>query len=361
LTDEDATVIGIATGYSIDVYQSFVGSLRKSGYKGHIILGVSPNMPPNVEKYLISRNVTMKKIYKTECHPSVTAPEGCAAPYPNIKIRWARFPLARDWLLECETCTGPVLITDVRDAYFQLNPFGEGSPVVDSLQVFEENPSQTTEHWLIEWPVRECRGATFKKPMLCSGSTIGTRDDMIKYLESMYEEMKAWAADPKCHFQINGDDQSIHNYLFYSGRLPFAKAIPPRTGIVNTVGVDGSNIFERSHMDKWTSLGKSRGQARDIEYDGATENNWLGNHNTVTYKLIDNEAFFITSDGRQCKLEYEWIADQSTVSYKLLNDQGLFVNVDGSVSRMIHQFDRFGPQLEQGWLYKQPFMQDTTE
>ena len=74
--------------------------------------------------------------------------------------------------------------------------------------------------------MRECRGVTYDKPMLCSGSTIGTRDTMLQYLEKMYDEMKAWAADPKCHFSINGDDQSIHNYLFYSGQLPFAKAIP---------------------------------------------------------------------------------------------------------------------------------------
>lgn len=58
------------------------------------------------------------------------------------QIRWSRFPLIRDWLAGCETCTGPVLIMDVRDSYFQLDPFGPGSPVVEGLQVFEEPPHQ---------------------------------------------------------------------------------------------------------------------------------------------------------------------------------------------------------------------------
>jgi hypothetical protein len=356
--DQSATVIGIATGYFFDVYQSFVGSLRKTGYKGHIILGVSPDIQPYIEEYLTKRKVTIKKIHSTECSPSVTAPEGCADPYPNIKIRWARFPLARDWLQECSTCTGPVLITDVRDAYFQDNPFGEGGPVVDSLQVFEENPTQTTQHWLVEWPVRECRGVTYDKPMLCSGSTIGTRDTMLQYLEKMYDEMKAWTADPKCHFDINGDDQSIHNYLFYSGQLPFAEAIPPRTGIVNTVGVDGSNVFEKGHMLKWTNQGKSRGEARDMLFDGANGDNWLGNLNKVSYRLIDNVGYYVTADGSKYPLEYNWTSEVRSISYDLIDKEGYFVNADGSRSRMIHQFDRFGPPLEGHWLWAQPFMQD---
>ena len=356
--DENAAVIGIATGYGLDTYQSFVGSLRKSGYKGNIILGVSPDIKPNVEEYLLAKNVTMKKIYKTECAPTVTASEGCAAPYPNVKIRWARFPLARDWLVECSTCSGPVLITDVRDAYFQDNPFGEGAPVVDSLQVFEENPIQTTEHWLVEWPVRECRGVTYAKPMLCSGTTIGTRDTMLQYLERMYDEMKAWTDDPKCHFQINGDDQSIHNYLFYSGKLPFAQAIPPRTGIVNTVGVDGSHVFEHGHMDKWTKQGKSRGEAREFPFDGATDKNWLGTLNKVSYELNGKTGSYVIADGSKFKLEYNWIFNASSVSYTLIDEEGYFVNADGSRSRMIHQFDRFGPPFEDRWLSKQPFMRD---
>ncbi len=61
--------------------------------------------------------------------------------------------------------------------------------------------------------------------------------------------MKLWISDKKCLFEKNGDDQSIHNYLFYTGKLPYATAIPPRTGIVNTVGVDGSRVWKQ-HKEK---------------------------------------------------------------------------------------------------------------
>jgi hypothetical protein len=246
-----ATVMGMASGYDLDVYQIFVGSLRRSGYKGHIILGVAPDVDPKVLEYFKYRNVTAKVQKWVDCtykdndkKEDIFKKTTCADPYPDIKIRWSRFPLARDWLQECETCTGPVLVMDVRDSLFQLDPFGPGSPVVTGLPVFQEHPSQTTKHWLTNWPIKECKGVEYDLPMLCSGTTVGTRAAMLKYLEIMYAEMQIWINDPKCRFDINGDDQSMHNYLFYSGQLPFATSILNRAGgIVNTVGVEGAKIF----------------------------------------------------------------------------------------------------------------------
>ena len=43
----------------------------------------------------------------------------CLKAYPDYKITWARFLLYRDWLLECPTCSDGVMLTDVRDAFFQ--------------------------------------------------------------------------------------------------------------------------------------------------------------------------------------------------------------------------------------------------
>jgi hypothetical protein len=189
-----ATVMGMATNYRLQTFRQFVGSLRKSGYMGNIILGVSPeaDMPDNVKNYLKSWDVVMKHIQYVNCTHNLGS-EGCAHPYQDIKLRWSRFPLLRDWLQECDRCTGPVLVSDVRDAYFQENPFGrskstgQNPPPVEGLQVFEENPIRTTDHWLVKWPVKECKGIEFSKPMLCSGTTIGTREAMLRYLTDMYE------------------------------------------------------------------------------------------------------------------------------------------------------------------------------
>lgn len=190
-----ATVMGVATGYRLSVFHLFVGSLRRSGFTGNIILGVSPEseMADDVKEYLKSQNVTMKHLQFVNCTYENFGTEGCVYPYQDIKIRWSRFPLQRDWLLECDQCTGPVLVSDIRDAFFQENPFGrskstgQSPPPVQGLQVFEENPVQTTDHWVVSFPVEKCKGIKFTKPMLCSGTTIGTREAMLRYLTDMHE------------------------------------------------------------------------------------------------------------------------------------------------------------------------------
>ena len=128
-------------------------------------------------------------------------------------------------------------------------------------------------------------------------------------------EMKKWISDPKCHFSNNGDDQSIHNYLFYTHQLPYAKAIPPRTGIVNTVGVDGAKIQK---------------QFKEKEE---------GRRNSSAYDDVKGEG---------------WIGDVDFLDYPLTDDEGYFINVDGKRSRVIHQYDRFGPPLAT-WLDKNVF------
>lgn len=110
--------------------------------------------------------------------------------------------------------------------------------------------------------------------------------------------MKKWITDPKCHFKNNGDDQSIHNYLFYTGQLPYAKAIPPRTGIVNTVGVDGAKFWHQY----------------DLQGNNAVKQ-WPGKR---------------------------WIGPVDFLNYTLTDEEGYFINSDGSRSRVVHQFDRFG-------------------
>jgi hypothetical protein len=80
-------------------------------------------------------------------------------------------------------------------------------PKIQGLQVFEEHRKSTTEHWLVSWPIGECKNVTLNKPMLCSGTTVGTREAMLDYLNVIYEEMKLWISTEECRFFTVGDDQ----------------------------------------------------------------------------------------------------------------------------------------------------------
>jgi hypothetical protein len=103
-----SAVLAMATNMYQGEYQIFVGSLRATGYSGHIILGISDYAGEDVVNYLSSQNVTIKPIVG-----------GDPGSYSEYKVSHARFFLYRDWIENCTSCTDGIMLTDFRDAYFQ--------------------------------------------------------------------------------------------------------------------------------------------------------------------------------------------------------------------------------------------------
>lgn len=106
-----------------------------------------------------------------------------------------------------------------------------------------------------------------------------------------------------CHFP-----ESIHNYLFYSGQLPFATSIPNRVGIVNTVGKEGAMISKSvvKELKKVGKLPKSFDGHPDT-FPGSTDKSWIG-----------------------------------MTEFNVTDEMGFFTQYDGTRSRVVHQFDRYG-------------------
>lgn len=299
----DATVMSYAMGYNLEVYQRFVGSLRNSGFTGTIILVVSNVMQEGVEDYLSEKNVTIAPAQVINCTYDLGAvakgdgshqreAKTCLHPYPDLKARWSRFPILRDLLVQCKQCTGPVLVSDFRDTFFQRDPFGDGAPEIQGLEVFEEFKAHKTDMWIVNGPVFNCKNISFDEQMLCSGTTIGTRKAMIEYLSIMEKEMHEWMKDPKCCCNlVNGDDQSIHNYLFYTKQLPFAIAIPNRMGTVHTVGAQASWIFSAHKKHIVDLLKVNQYEAAGIPYQGADDKyKWLGDHFDLTDEEVSSDV-----------------------------------------------------------------------
>ena len=326
-----ATVMGMGTKLVLRDFRRFVGSLRKGGFRGAIIIGIEKKAPQEVFDYLSSKGVITKIIALTNCtYKPFTGKEAnklglhvCGEPYPDVKLRWLKFPLGRDWLNECGArCSGPVLLADVRDMFFQGNPFGQGAPKVEGLQVFEEHPDLRTTNWLTVWPIGDCKGKDklFDEPMLCSGSVIGTREAMMDYLNKMYDEMKLWLSQDRCRFTTFADDQSIHNWLFYSNQLKNAKAIRNREGIVHTVGYEGNQIRKANVRDYMLHMDITEDEANKIPFRGDDGVNWL-----------------------------------SIEEFGLTNKEGKLTNYDGSISPVVHQWDRLGAQFVK-WINRQDFL-----
>jgi len=94
----DASVFAMAQGYGLDVHRKFVGSLRKSGFQGTIMLATEPDLKEGVEEYLLSKNVHILRLNYTKCDNKILEDDEvktkkdkecntCIAPYQNIKVR----------------------------------------------------------------------------------------------------------------------------------------------------------------------------------------------------------------------------------------------------------------------------------
>lgn len=312
-----SVVMGLATNYPLHTYKKFVGSLRATGYSGSIILGIAQDAPPNVLNYLAQQNVTTKILeFADNCtYLNAVSHNGkpitkwkCPKAYPDYKITWARFPLYRDWLLDCPGCTDGVIVTDVRDAYFQRNPFEAVEKPLPLMLHEEIYPNITNTHWLTDWPVSTCKNIKVGPvPVLCSGSTMGSRQGILDYVEVMVEEFDAWKVKKECRFENNGDDQSIHNYLYYTNRFKDATTIPHRTGVLHVAGWQGARIRERAEIEM---KAKNVSELRDLYFSGDNWQEWL----PARLDLIDPKT-------------------------------GMILNKDGLPSAQVHQDDRFGPLL----------------
>jgi hypothetical protein len=302
-----SAVLGLASGYGRQVYEMFVGSLRATGFTGHIILAIAKDAPSDVVSYLSEQNVTIKYVERADkCTYNGTIGEKgvpidmqkssewkCPKDYPDYKITWSRFLYYRDWLNECPSCADGVILTDVRDAFFQRDPFVTAVErnQVHPLMVFQETPELDNEHWLTDWPITACRKHKVgKTPMLCSGSVMGSREGILEYIDVMEEEFKYWIQRENCRIDNRGDDQSIHNYLYYTNRFKNAVSIPHRQGPIHVVGYQAARIFENATKE-------AEDAGVDISQIFIRDNNWK-EWLPRKYGLINtNTGLIVNEDG----------------------------------------------------------------
>ena len=126
-----------------------------------------------------------------------------------------------------------VMIADLRDVFFQRDPFADP---VGGLEVFLEDASVRIgeDDFNTRW-LRDVGGAATLdrlrgRPVSCSGTVIGTREAMLAYLREMT------AAIATGRGPLGPRDQAFHNLLLAEGRLPHATVVPNGTGRVLTLG-----------------------------------------------------------------------------------------------------------------------------
>ena len=127
-----------------------------------------------------------------------------------------------------------VMLTDVKDVFFQRDPFAfdDGGA---ALCVFEEDRSlriadcPLNATWLVRAFGEVALGHLADRPILCSGTTSGRIEGIAAYCDAMVETLRGrgvtWI----------GGDQGVHNFLVYTGRFGTARAFLNEDGPVLTL------------------------------------------------------------------------------------------------------------------------------
>ena len=263
-------VFAFAEGYDLKVYVTFIESLKQTGFVGDVVLAVSETkkMKPSVLDYLkwyterdekslrivgyaldwqcLTKNGD--KIKGSQRGSTVnhgfsdckldgmwTNRDGTPAEDPREArpVATARYELYYIWSKQYHE-RSKILVIDSRDTYFQA-PFSfessaapklRGAHLPDNvsdscrLDLFEENreavdigKSKYNSRW-----IKSAYGqATLKKmeskPVICSGSTMGSQAAIEHYSSAMVAQFDK----TKC--KAVGCDQGMHNYLYYEGGL----------------------------------------------------------------------------------------------------------------------------------------------
>jgi len=205
-------VFALATNYAIMYYQRFVGTLRKTGYAGDIVLAVSPpsKMKPMVEDYIKKMNV-VSYAFEVDCRGKDNCRFrddflGYPDPRPFRTFANIRYALYESWL----RYYGPqsyILILDFRDTFFQLDPFAGFGPVEKripryDLQLYAENWKVKSigkcvfnSMWIGTCFSREAFRAIKDQAVICSGSTLGSYMGIDFYVSTMLrwmDKIKCW-------------------------------------------------------------------------------------------------------------------------------------------------------------------------
>jgi hypothetical protein len=215
-------VLGTTYGYGVENIKTFAESLRKH-FQGDVCFIVHRDIDTVTEEYLKKYNIDTFKFYVEP---------------PGKRLQCLRYELYSEIIKSNYPEAKKVFLTDVRDVYFQASPF---------FFSFKEKLCFFREPVLIK--NCGCNGPWMQKfaksyeeicnnYVICSGTTLGTREGILDYCEKMKNEITVLAA-------FGSEDQAIHMRLIYTGAFDSFECHHSQEHAVTTCAHHGNLLFNR--------------------------------------------------------------------------------------------------------------------
>ena len=119
--------ISLKDELSMKNVQGFVGTARKAGFNGDIVLAAHPHINNGIKKYLQKNHVS---VYGLDVKCTGSNPtEVCSLPseFETNVVPIAMLRFYQWWALQYEEST-VIMLSDFRDVFFQANPFAYKFP-----------------------------------------------------------------------------------------------------------------------------------------------------------------------------------------------------------------------------------------
>jgi hypothetical protein len=283
-------ILAVATGYTeVNEYSQFISTLRATGATCPVFIGIfdGPEYEP-VKQYLLDNGINYFFVEPFE-------------PIEKI-VNGYRFELYRQWLGSLDFRYA--LLLDLRDSYFQLDPFADIEYAMQDCDLYlmsefmyltvGNHPNGLNYH-LVEAPYgKQAADEIADKAIINCGAVLGNKTAIMCLLETV----ASLAIEQNYQFV----DQGMFNYLAYNGKLDDCGRI------------------------KITRAGKSV-----VNNCGFTELDRLCENRPLT-KEEEEEIDFIPRDEHGRLKLYR-------------NDAGWVLDDSGDVSRVVHQYDRYLPEI----------------
>lgn len=243
-------VLTFAHGYSWGDLSIFFNSLKKTRFTGDVVVFASCLNPDttrtmrdhgvDVHKVFIPlvklRNVLLLPGWKPwKFLLSLIPHQGSRRAIGKLafNIMCARFAHFHDYLQKNVDRYGKVLVTDIRDVCFQVDPFeaADGIPLVSFLEPLRIKGGANGK-WMEEAFGKELDPTLLDELVCCAGVTLGEAPAMLDYLTKMLSHLY----EVKLMTPVAGVDQAVHNYLFHRRQLKGSTMLENGNPICMTMG-----------------------------------------------------------------------------------------------------------------------------
>jgi hypothetical protein len=230
----------------------FLGSARKSGYEGDIVIAVEGGDGLSAEEkaVLIRYQAVVYEISHDMCSKA-TDSIFCGSEEERVPASVFRYFFYEKWAMNYNT-EAMLMLADFRDVVFQSDPFAyhlsDWYPE-NQLAVFQEfHPNMVINRCRFNRKVmNECYGQEALRTLgprviVSSGAVIGTRDAILvwsHHISSQLQEAPGRQVESTSRCVTGGIEHAFVNWLVYGDKLrPFfrTKVYPMGEGAVNSLG-----------------------------------------------------------------------------------------------------------------------------